>query len=511
MESAKNYLNDFVYDTKLKNLGVFSRQYFNSILYSMYQDFSDDQLFCFTFGDFNKLNQLNKTHSFEIGDKAIFESIRLIKETLPEDTMIVRIAGDEFGFLTPNVYKRDMDSAFQYIDTALKEHSEDVYGLTITTSSMDSSVYPTFDELYAHTELNVNRKKKLNNKNKFKTPEEMLSDSIYKGLTNYFSYYRIESTSLPIEYYGILKNSLLDVVIHNLEKTNDNMVSYVERLKSIMPESAFESKLDIDPEIASQIHNYIINNDNSSINKTNKVNELFKFLITDPLTGEVSKNFFDNYVIPLLAESKHEPISVRLFDLTHLKLSNDIIGHNQTDENINELYSKLISQIKDEGTNDSISNNKKSNNKYFASAGNCGLLLIENSNTAIPDNKIDGFINTALANERILSLTTSSRVCEPSQIVETIKQLETDCKEKKEQQKLAKIASRETIIPLNLALGDSIYFYKKNISNPYSMASKQMLVNTLFQNLNKVLAEQFPKQSLNIFRDNEYSNPNDER
>lgn len=501
MDSKKDYLTDFVYDTKLKNLGVFSRQYFNSILYGMYQNFPKDELFCFTFGDFNKLNQLNKKHSFEIGDKAIFESIRLIKENLPEDTIIARIAGDEFGFLTPSVHKRDMDSAFEEIDTILKEHSEDVYGLTITTSSMDSSVYPTFNELYAHTELNVNLKKKKNNKSQFETPEEMLSDSIYKGLNNYFSYYRIESNSLPIKYYEILKNSLLDVVIHNLERTNTSMSSYVERLKSISPDSDFESKhLAIDPELASQIHNYITNDTNSSINKSNEVNRLFKFLITDPLTGEVSKKFFDEHVIPLLAENKHEPISVRLFDLAHLKLSNDIIGHNPTDEKIAELYLKLIAQIRDENPS----------SKYLASAGNCGLLLIENSNTAIPDDKIDSFIENALANERILSLVTSSRVCEPSEITETIKQLDIACKEKKEQQKLAKIAHRETIIPLNLALGDSIHFYKHHIPNPYSIRSKQMLVNTLFENLNRVLVEQFPEQSSDIFVNRHNSPPSDE-
>lgn len=490
MDSKKNHLNDFVYDTKLKDLGVFSKQYFNSILYSMYQNFSEDELFCFTFGDFNKLNNLNKTYSYETGDKAIFESIRLIKENLPEDTIIARIAGDEFGFITPKVHKRDMDSTFEEIDTILKKHSKNVYGLTITTSSMDSSVYPTFDELYAHTELNVNRKKKLNNKSQFGTPEEMLSDSIYKGLSNYFSYYRIESNSLPPEYYSTLRNSLIDVVVHNLEKTNDNMQSYVERLKSIIPEADFENRhLEVDPKLAEKIHSYITNDDNSSINRSKEFNKLFKFLITDPLTGQVSKKFFDEYVVSMFAENKHESISVRLFDLAHLKLSNDIIGHNQTDEKINELYSKLISQIKDEN----------SNSKYLASAGNCGLLLIENANMAIPNDKIDTFINNALANEKILSLTTSSRICEPSKIAETIKQLDMDCKEKKEQQKLAKITRKETVIPLNLALGDSIHFYKKNIPNPYSIQSKQILVNALFENLNKVLVEQFPEQRSNIF------------
>lgn len=490
MNSNENYLTEFVYDTKLKDLGIFSKQYFNSVLYSMYREIPEDKLLCFTFGDFNKLNQLNKTYSYETGDIALKNSLKLIKENLPEDTIIARIAGDEFAFLTPNAHKKDMDLAFQNISNVLESNGESVYGLTITTSSMDSSVFSNFDELYAHTELDVNRKKKINVRNQFKNAEDFLSDSVYKGLSNYFSYYRIEANALPKEYYTILRNSIIDVVIHHLEKPNNNMLSYIERLKSMLPQTDFENKhLDIQPDLATKIHDYVTKTSNPTITKSDEFNKLFQFLITDPLTGEVSKKFFDEHVLSLFAENKSKPISVRLFDLAHLKLSNDVIGHNQTDEKINELYMKLVSQI----------TNANSHSKYLASAGNCGLLLIENADSAIPEEKIDSFINTSLSNEGILSLTTASRVCNPSEISETINLLNEDCKQKKEKQKLIKINRRETIIPLNLALGDSIHFYKQNINNPYSIQSKQLLVNILFKNLNRVIAEQFPNQTLNIF------------
>lgn len=489
MYSDIEYLNEFVYDSKLQDLGVFSKQYFNSILYSLYKS-NPDKLICFTFGDFNKLSQINKQYSHQAGDTAVKESLKSIKDSLPKNTIIARIAGDEFCFLTPDAHKYDMDKIFDTVNPILQNNKEKNYGLTITTSSVDSSFYPEFDDMYFHTELDVTRKKKINDKNKFKSYDELLSDTIYHGLSNYFSYYRLEQDSLPKDYYSLLKHSIIDIVVHNLESPDKNMLFFMERLNSTLPETDFEEQhLTIQPELASQIHNYITNKENEKVPDSIKFNKLFKFLITDPLTGECSKKFFDTSVLPLFEENNNNRISVRLFDLAHLKLSNDIIGHNKTDEKICELYKKLVSQIKSEN----------SHSKYFASTGNCGLLLIENADSAISDNRINKFMQNAMLNQRILNLITSSRTCNSSEISQTISQLQKDCKIQKEQYKLNKISSKETILPLQLSLNDSINCYIKNSDNPYSMKNKQKFVIKIFKTLSQVIYEQFPSQDANIF------------
>lgn len=489
MYSDIEYLKKFVYDPKLEHLGIFSKQYFNSILYSMYNN-NTDNLVCFTFGDFNKLSKINQKYSHKAGDTAIEESLKLIKNTLPENTIIARIAGDEFCFLTPNTHKYDMDKFFSTANTVLNENKDKNYGLTITTSSIDSSFYPTFDDMYFHTELDVTRRKKINNKREFNNYDELLSNTIYHGLSNYFSYYRLEQNSLPKDYYSLLKHSIIDIVVHNLENPDKNMLFFMERLNSTLPETEFEKQhLEVLPDVASQIHRYITNNEIKQVPDSKEFNKLFKFLITDPLTGECSKDFFDTSVLPLFEEKSSKEISVRLFDLAHLKLSNDIIGHNKTDEKICELYKKLISQIKSEN----------SNNKYLASAGNCGLLLIENANSSIPDDKIHEFIHNAMLNQRLLNLITTSRTCNSSEISETINQLQTDCKIEKENYKLNKISTKETILPLQLSLSDSINCYIKTSDNPYSMKNKQEFVVKIFETLTQVLHEQFPNQDSNIF------------
>ena len=491
MYSNIEYLEEFVYDEKLKNLGVFSKQYFNSIIYSMYKS-NPDNLVCFTFGDFNKLSQINKKYSPEAGDAAIEFSLNLIKEHLPEGTIIARIAGDEFCFITPNVHKHEIDKTFKSIHTALYENRENNYGLSITTSSMDSSFYPEFDDMYFHTELDVTRQKKINNKKQFDNLENLLSDTIHHGLSNYFSYYRIERDSLPKNYYSILKNGIIDIVIHNLEEPDKDMLFFMKSLSSDLPEIDFENQhLEISSELALQIHNYITNKQNDKVPPTDEFNKLFKFLITDPLTGECSKKFFDTSVLPLFEQNTQNTISVRLFDLAHLKLSNDVIGHNKTDEQICELYKRLLSQIKAENPY----------SKYFSSTGNCGLLLIENASCAISSDKIDEFLHNAMLNQKLLNVTTASRTCNASKICETIDNLQEDCKIKKEHYKLSKITSEETILPLQLALSDSINCYMKHTNNPYSMKNKQAFVVKIFETLNKVIKEQFPSQGSNIFNE----------
>ena len=92
------------------------------------------------------------------------DELEMHKENLPEDTIIARIAGDEFCFLTPNAHKSDIDKNFRNIQNILYDNREKNYGLTITTSSMDSSFYPEFDDMYFHTELDVTRQKKINSK-----------------------------------------------------------------------------------------------------------------------------------------------------------------------------------------------------------------------------------------------------------------------------------------------------------------------------------------------------------
>ena len=492
MYSDINYLKEFVYDTKLKEFGVFSKQYFSSILYSIYKDSSEDNLFCFTFGDFNKLNQINKKHSFKTGDSALKSSLELMRKHLPPDTIIARIAGDEFCFLTPNAHKKDMDKIFSSINESLIANRENNYGLTITTSSLDSSLYGSFDDMHALTELDVTRQKKLNHKKQFKNKEELLTDSIYNGLSNYFAYYRLESKTLPKQYFATLKSSIINLMIHNLETPDESMLLNMELLKSSSGEADLEfNHLEIEPQLATAFHNSITSNADLPPESNNEFNKLFKFLITDPLTGQVSKKFFDMAILPIFKDSKTDPVSIRLFDLTHLKLSNDIIGHNKTDEKISELYKNLVSQIQAEN----------STAKYLSSAGNCGLLLIENATSTIPENKINEFLKVSLASQRILSLTTTSKTCAPSEISETITQLESEAKRVKEEQKLQKISQKGTIIPLQLALGDSINLYKKITDNPYLMKNKQAFVIKIFETLNQVLQEQFPEQSQNPFYD----------
>ena len=113
-------LKDLIYDTQLKDIGVYSKQYFYSIIYSMYQTIPDEQNFCFTYGDFDGLGSINSIYGKEAGNIAVEECLKIIKETMPKGTIICRIAGDEFAFLTPGFTRNQIKPYIEEVYKRLK-------------------------------------------------------------------------------------------------------------------------------------------------------------------------------------------------------------------------------------------------------------------------------------------------------------------------------------------------------------------------------------------------------
>ena len=76
---------------------VFSRQYSEDILFNILD--SKDINYAFIFGDFNKLRTINELYGHEYGTKIMQIALNLIKKDLPQNSIMFRIGGDEFGFI----------------------------------------------------------------------------------------------------------------------------------------------------------------------------------------------------------------------------------------------------------------------------------------------------------------------------------------------------------------------------------------------------------------------------
>ena len=75
---------------------VFSRQYSEDIIFNMLN--SKNTNYAFIFGDFNKLRTINELYGHEYGTKIMQIALNLIKKDLPQNSIMFRIGGDEFGY-----------------------------------------------------------------------------------------------------------------------------------------------------------------------------------------------------------------------------------------------------------------------------------------------------------------------------------------------------------------------------------------------------------------------------
>ena len=117
------------------------------------------------YGDFDKLNEINKTHGKATGDIALSRALKIIKSSLPEDTLISRIAGDEFSFILPDYSRKDCSNFKKIISKNLDAYRAYTSGLSITLGIEDSNKNSRASELESITDskMNILKHRKQNN------------------------------------------------------------------------------------------------------------------------------------------------------------------------------------------------------------------------------------------------------------------------------------------------------------------------------------------------------------
>lgn len=490
-------IQSFMYDAKFSDLHVFSKQYLGSILYSMYQDNSDND-FCFAFGDLDKVRAINDKFSVQVGDRVMHDGIQVIKDNLPENTLISRVAGDEFIFLAPGIAKSKMDSCITDVNSSLTSQSDILHDLNITMSSMDSTIFPDFLDLYEFTETNVTNKKKKVHQDPNSSKDEVLHDKIVTGFRNYFNYYRLNDfktqVTFPNKYFHVLRDSLIDITINNLEKKGINIGMYFDR--SISKEVRNLKYFKLPSLTAKTIHSlatseYLDIEQLDSV-KLENLRDIAEFVIRDPISGQYSNEYFRKFLLPKIAVEPAKKLCIQVFDLLHLKLSNDIINHNNTDQKISQLFGCITNKLKQ---NIDFTDTNHETGNYLISLGT-KLLCVEQGDFSISEKEIDSTLAKARENQRILDVLPSRASCINLEIIDAIHNLDESCSSKKHELKINKISQSETIIPLSIALGDSINYYLSNFDNPCSMKHKQAFTVKLFEGMAEVVSERYKTQPI---------------
>lgn len=187
---------------------IYTKAYFREVEKVSLEN--SENTYAFIFGDFNKLGVINDVHGHDFGNRVLEISIRIIKKSLPANSLIVRAGGDEIYIILPNSDKETADKYINQINTNLQKNAVTISGLSIELASSDST-HGDIDHLINITDnevtnikaarkesispadiladdfldLQVPKSASSNDKNSWKNLNEFINISIYEFLKNF--------------------------------------------------------------------------------------------------------------------------------------------------------------------------------------------------------------------------------------------------------------------------------------------------------------------------------------
>ncbi len=400
-------IKEFMYSKKFEPLDIYSRQYYKNIILSMFNNYSST--YSFMFGDFDKLNQINKLHGMKIGDISLFQALKIIKLSLPKNTLISRVAGDEFSFIFPDKTKKDCLEYSKKIASNLDTYRAYTSGLTITVASEDSTKTSSASKLEQITEKKMNTIK--NRKNNlthidflydekdipledFSSPTwKTLNQKIYNAVKNHIADLRF-SDSFEYTSDDFQKESL-----YIIEQVGKMLEAQCEIPKSKHKNHNYKSK--ISHEEATLLHNLVTSNDKDILKNIpdNKLEELLTssselsdLLIRNPLSKLFNKEYFNTYLLPKISSTDSE-YQVLFFSNAGVKTSNTAYGHDATDLRLKEAGNFLINKLSQLRNFENIPFDFSEKSNYLTDFGGGNYLAFIEKDNSLQDNEINRVID----------------------------------------------------------------------------------------------------------------------
>lgn len=302
---------------------IYTKAYFREVEKVSLEN--SENTYAFIFGDFNKLGVINDVHGHDFGNRVLEISMRIIKKSLPVNSLIVRAGGDEIYIVLPNSDKETADKYISQINTNLQKNAVTISGLSIELASSDST-HGDIDHLINITDNEVTNIKAARKESI--SPADILADDFL-------------DLQVPKSVSSNDKNSW-----KNLNKFIN--ISIYEFLKNFRPSKNFEFK-------AQQI-----------VDSSDFVTNSFLCLLNDKLNGKIPKNLeellkenypnlpdYDNAVV---STKNNNPLDVDNANLIHSlvtgeKLISDL--NNLSDETIKNLIQNsenLLEQLTRDNT-----------------------------------------------------------------------------------------------------------------------------------------------------------------
>lgn len=386
---------------------VFSRQYSEDIIFNMLD--SKNNNYAFIFGDFNKLRTINELYGHEYGTKIMQMALDLIKKDLPQNSIMFRLGGDEFGFILFDKNEKDCTEYIERINNTLKSHAQSISGLSIELVATDSSK-GTINTQINLADEQINKIK--SSRKKLDTPIQVSSESfiplgipsnisdeeknVWTSINNHINTltYNFLQDLRPSKEFVFEKEQIKDAshfIIDSICALVNEKISGKEILKSNydVPEDYnieynLNLKNNISPDTAQLIHKLItepntvhldILSDNAINELTNKINLLTEDLIIDHKSGFFNKSYLKTFLIPELRKSDTD-LYASFVTTSEIKLSNSAYGYDFTDyrlDKTNKLFQDSI--LKNLNYNDT-SFDANPNTTHIVSYGAGNFVLI---------------------------------------------------------------------------------------------------------------------------------------
>lgn len=531
MEKNKNEiikeLKEFMYDSKLRDLDVHSRQYLSNILFNKYRDNSKlntKEPYTVIFGDFNKLNKINKEHGNEAGDQAITTAVSLIKDQLPKNAKISRIGGDEFLFIIEGCTEDKSKEYIANVNKALASDKNGPYNLTIEMEGIDSTHTSGINEMYKTAEKIASDRKNIARSTFTGTQEEVLLAKIENNFSNYLTFFRF-----PEDF-----NFNQDCVKELLTKTITTCTNLIEK-KTMEKEE--EDILDLDnssmlQDKANDIDNLLTKNSGKSKIAKEDLDEALNQLIREPVSKQLSKKYVENYIeknsnskaLIKAPKNKFEKVMNNIsnlftnrfkkqpeikepskynslfFTTTFMKLSNSEVGHLKTDESLRQIPAELKNELSEYiKFDDSLSDKEKNN--IFVDVGGANFLVLYDKDINIENEKLKNIVSKV--NEKIPTLQISGvKSTEPIQLSQMSKFISKadqskEVKLDKLRLKEGRFFSEKSQKALDIALENSMEYYMQTTPDYNSMENKQKFLNLLARGVLNSACKEFTKQQEN--------------
>lgn len=509
---------------------VYSKIYFQKVLKNSINNSKES--FSFIFGDFNKLGIINDVYGHDFGDNALKLSMKIIKKSIPNNSIIVRAGGDEIYIIIPNSNKDFADKCCNLIQTNLQKNAILIGGLSIELASSDST-YGNIDELIDLTDTEVTNIKAAREADI--SPADILSDNflilskpnsisnseseIWNNLNEYIniSIYEFLQNFRPSKTLNFDKNQIIDTTsfvtssfISLLNEKLDNKlpedILNIVKEEYTVPEMNVSSYEDnfcntLDKNNYSLIHHLLKKDstidfddfsDKDIETLTNLSDNLLEDLIRDN-TGLLSKQYFRLFLADKLSKSDIQ-LAASYVTTSGIKLSNFAFDHTFTDVRLEKTNNVFGNAVCEEIDFNNTSFDLSSNNIYLLSqdAGNYLFLYPKEMASEIRP-KMKSIVNKVNNSADIQDPNSSFKVSSystrddqtvskknVSDFINYVRKLKEEANYTKNPLKKMLFQSADAFFAFKKSINNCIDFYLENISNDFKILIDFLLLLEIF-------------------------------